>query len=168
MSQVTAQDDGLGSTRRQWLGRLFWAAASLVTAGLATPLVGYFAGPLLRKRSEPQVRLGVLADFPIDRPAKVEFVMRRRDGWVTEEGRRAAWVVRRGGEVLVFDPRCTHLGCAYHWHAETSQFLCPCHNGLYDVEGRVVGGPPPRPLDAYAATVEGGTLFIVPTPRTRG
>ncbi len=165
MSNAALSEAGLG--RRQWLARCFWAAVSLVTAGLAAPLIGYFVGPLLRRRAPVTVPLGPVADFPIDRPQKVEFALRRRDGWVTEEGRHAAWVVRRGEKILVFDPRCTHLGCAYHWHAETSQFLCPCHNGLYDIDGRVVGGPPPRPLDTYPATVEDGVLAVVPTPQRR-
>ena len=168
MSSVTAAGaQQSGETRRQWLVRCFWSATALVTAGIVSPLVGYFVGPLLRKRAETRVRLGDLADFPVDRPQKVEFVLRKRDGWVTDEGRHAAWVVRSGERTLVFDPRCTHLGCAYHWHAETSQFLCPCHNGLYDIEGRVVGGPPPRPLDTYPVTVEDGVLAVVPTPQRR-
>jgi menaquinol-cytochrome c reductase iron-sulfur subunit len=163
-----APEVAASASRRQWLSRWFWSAVALVTAGLVGPLVGYFVGPLLRRRADTRVRLGAVDDFPANQPQKVEFVLRQRDGWVTEEGRRAAWVVRRGADVQVFDPRCTHLGCAYHWHAATSQFLCPCHDGLYDIEGRVVGGPPPRPLDIYPATVEGRDLFVVPTPRRRG
>ena len=153
------------STRREWLVRSFWAAISVVTVGLATPLIGYFAAPLLRRRAKARVRLGTLSAFPTDRPQRVEFTMRRRDGWVTDEGRFTAWVVRRGNDVRVFDPRCTHLGCAYHWHTESGRFLCPCHNGLFDTDGRVVGGPPPRPLDTYAVTIEAGDVFVDPTPR---
>ena len=163
-----AEGDAGASSRRAWLVRAFWSAISLVGLGVAGPLAGYFAGPLLRRRGETKVRLGRADDFPLDVPQKVEFVLRRRDGWVTEEGRQSAWVVRRANGLLVFDPRCTHLNCAYHWHTETSQFLCPCHNGLYDLEGRVVGGPPPRPLDVYAVSVEDGFVDVVPTPRRRG
>lgn len=165
MSKVSEARKVVGElSRRQWLARCFWAASATVAAVLSAPLVGYFLGPLLRKRTEFKVRLGRLDDFPPEIPQRVEFALRRRDGWVTEEGRRAAWVVRRGQEAVVFDPRCTHLSCAYHWHTETKQFLCPCHNGLYDIAGRVVGGPPPRPLDSYSATVEDGVLFVVPVP----
>lgn len=166
MCQVSTTAEA-GTSRRQWLSRCFWSALALVTIGIAAPLSGYFLGPLLRHRRQTRVRLGAVDDFPMNRPQKVEFVLRQRDGWVTEEGRHAAWVVRREGDIRVFDPRCTHLGCAYHWHAETSEFLCPCHDGLYDIEGRVVGGPPPRPLDVYPATVEGDELFVVPIPQRR-
>ena len=168
MSAVTETEKGLDEvTRRHWLALCFWLAGATLAAAMTVPLVGYFLGPLMRRRSEPKVRIGRLEDFVVDQPREVQFALRVRDGWVTEEGRRAAWVVRRAEKVFVFDPRCTHLSCAYHWEAAARQFLCPCHNGLYDLDGRVVGGPPPRPLDVYPVTVEDGALFIVPTPMRR-
>jgi Rieske Fe-S protein len=55
---------------------------------------------------------------------------------------------------------CTHLSCRVRWVAERGQFFCPCHNGVFDKEGLVVSGPPPRPLDRYEVKVEGDQLFI--------
>lgn len=165
MSSAVEREISVG--RRGFLARGFWAALATVSAGLATPLVGYFFGPLLRKKTESLLRLGAVEDFPVDTPTRVETAFRRRDGWVAEEGQQAAWVVRRADRLLVFDPRCTHLSCAYHWHAQSKQFLCPCHNGVYDLEGRVVSGPPPRPLDTFDTTIRDGTLFVLPVPRRR-
>lgn len=152
--------------RRRALATVFWSAVAVASAAIAAPLATYFATPLLRRRKLPRVRVLAVAELPPGEPQRVEFMLRRRDGWITETARRTAWVVRQAdGGVTVFDPRCTHLGCAYHWHAASRQFLCPCHNGLYDIEGRVVGGPPPRPLDTYATAVEDGVLYVVPVPR---
>ncbi len=128
--------------RRRFFASFFWLATSLVAVALASPLIGYLVGPLFQKRVSTRVRVGPVADLPLDRPQKVEFVLRRRDGWVTEGGRRTAWIVRRAEGILVFDPRCTHLGCAYHWHAQNNEFLCPCHNGLYDIESILLGHEP--------------------------
>ena len=162
---MSSPDNVASLERRGLLVGFFWTAIALVSSALSVPIVGYIVGPLLRVRRSAAVRVAPIADLPLDRPQRVEFVQRRRDGWVTEGGRRSAWVVRRTDGVRVFDPRCTHLGCAYHWHAQTGQFLCPCHNGLYDIDGRVVGGPPPRPLDSYESRVEDGVLYIIPIPQ---
>lgn len=164
---MTSSETTDNLSRRQWLVRLFWTSVTAVTGGLIAPLLAYFFGPLFRPRTLPRVRLGNIDEFPEGRPSRAEFALRWRDGWVTVEGRQAAWIVRRGREIRVFDPRCTHLGCAYHWHEQDGTFLCPCHNGVYDTEGRVVGGPPPRPLDVYPTEVENGVLYAVPVPQRR-
>jgi len=153
--------------RRGFLVWVFWTAMALIASSVVTPLVAFFSGPLVQWRSPVRVRIGRVDDLPLDRPQRVEFVVRRRDGWVTESGRRAAWIVRRQSGVTAFDPRCTHLGCAYRWRDATGQFVCPCHNGLYDLDGRVVGGPPPRPLDTYTVMVEDGILYLIPSPQRR-
>lgn len=154
-----------GPSRRTLLASFFWAAVALVTALIATPVLGYLVGPLFRRRPRGDIRLGEVDGLPLDRPERVDFVVRERDGWVVVGGRRSAWVVRRADGIQVFDPRCTHLGCAYHWDESHDQFICPCHGGVYDVDGRVVSGPPPRALDTYPTRVEAGVLYITPSPR---
>ena len=49
--------------------------------------------------------------------------------------------------------RCAHLGCPVRWVAAAERFICPCHGGVYDLLGRRVGGPPPRPLDRFYTRV---------------
>jgi cytochrome b6-f complex iron-sulfur subunit len=59
------------------------------------------------------------------------------------------------GEVRAFSAVCTHLDCTVQYKADTSQLWCACHNGLYDLAGNVVSGPPPRPLERFAVNVRG-------------
>ncbi|NIS26689.1 Rieske 2Fe-2S domain-containing protein [candidate division KSB1 bacterium] len=49
---------------------------------------------------------------------------------------------------------CTHLGCKVYWEPNNDRFFCPCHNAVFDVNGNVVSGPPPRPLDKYEVEVD--------------
>ncbi|MFZ0888033.1 MAG: ubiquinol-cytochrome c reductase iron-sulfur subunit [Candidatus Binataceae bacterium] len=154
-------------TRRQWLGRFFWAATSLVGAGLALPVVVYFLGPILKVGRPSDVKLGKIDDFPIGVPQRVEVTIFRVNGWVTEQARQIAWVLRKSNGVVVFDPHCTHLGCAYHWSEDVKQFQCPCHDGRFDIDGCVVGGPPPRPLDTYPCEVRDGVLYAMTKPQRR-
>jgi menaquinol-cytochrome c reductase iron-sulfur subunit len=60
----------------------------------------------------------------------------------------------------VFNPRCTHLGCAYRWDARREQFACPCHGGTFAISGEVTGGPPPRALTKLSSKIEDGTLRV--------
>ena len=55
---------------------------------------------------------------------------------------------------------CTHLGCRVRWIAESQQFFCPCHNGIYDKQGNVLSGPPPRPLDRYELNIKDNDLYV--------
>ncbi len=57
---------------------------------------------------------------------------------------------------------CAHLGCPVRWFPEKEEFLCPCHGGLYDINGGYVGGPPPRGMYRYpqAEIREDGKLYV--------
>jgi len=59
------------------------------------------------------------------------------------------------GTVRAFNAICTHLDCTVAYRPEEPDVFCPCHNGIYDVNGRVVSGPPPRPLEEYKVTLRG-------------
>jgi cytochrome b6-f complex iron-sulfur subunit len=80
------------------------------------------------------------------------------------------------GEIRAFSAVCTHLGCIVTWQpTDNHVWYCPCHKGKYDRAGRVVSGPPPRPLDAFPATVRDGQVFVklrvrppAPTPGVSG
>jgi len=57
---------------------------------------------------------------------------------------------------------CTHLGCKVYWEPDNVRFFCPCHNGVFDVNGGVVSGPPPRQLDSYQVELdENDNVFVM-------
>lgn len=149
--------------RREFLKRSIFALGGLIVLGLAVPSSIYVLSPLWKRSEEEWVEIADTAQIPKGEPLKVDYVRRKKDGWVTIEERASVWVVTADGqEFTVFDPRCTHLGCPYRWEAEKRQFLCPCHNGIFSAEGVVLGGPPPRPLDRFANKVVAGKLLILP------
>ena len=82
----------------------------------------------------------------------------------------SAWLVQHlGGELVAFDPRCTHQQCAYE-PTDDARFSCLCHHAFFDLDGKVLSGPPPRPLDQFAVReVDGRIELEVPadfsTPR---
>jgi cytochrome b6-f complex iron-sulfur subunit len=65
------------------------------------------------------------------------------------------------GEIRAFSAVCTHLGCIIKWQpASDHTWFCPCHKGKYDREGKVVAGPPPRPLARLPVSVRDGTVYV--------
>jgi Rieske Fe-S protein len=64
------------------------------------------------------------------------------------------------GEFRAMSATCTHLGCTVQYRGNDRMIWCACHNGLYDLEGRNVSGPPPRPLERYDVHVEGEDVVV--------
>jgi Rieske Fe-S protein len=62
--------------------------------------------------------------------------------------------------VVAFSRRCTDLGCLVSWDKRREQFICPCHQGVYDKTGRNIAGPPPRPLDRFDIVKRGDQLYV--------
>lgn len=63
-------------------------------------------------------------------------------------------------EIHAFSAICTHLGCLVHWRKEEKDIYCPCHGGRFDLEGSVIGGPPPRPLPRYSVSIVEGEIQV--------
>ena len=135
-----------------------WAAMSLAMA--VTGLIYLLFPPKPRKEDE-WVEAAELASLPQGVPEEVLFPRSRVDGWKVAVEKTRAWLVRKpDGQVVAFAPQCTHLGCAYHWDVRAGNFLCPCHSSRFSIDGNVLGGPAPRPLDQYAVKIEAGKVSL--------
>jgi Rieske Fe-S protein len=76
-------------------------------------------------------------------------------------GQTPAIVVRlKTGELRAFSATCTHLSCTVQFRSDLEHIWCACHNGHYDLTGRNIAGPPPRPLEAFDANVQGDEIVI--------
>lgn len=149
--------------RRSFLGLAIGAIGAIISAVLGGAGLSYFVSPAFKKKESDWVDVAATSEVPVGVPRKLDFVQRVRDAWTVDVRRSSAWVVTSNGlDFVAFDPRCTHLGCPFRWDTEKNQFLCPCHSAVFGVDGQVVMGPPPRPLDRYPVKVVGGRLLILP------
>jgi Rieske Fe-S protein len=86
------------------------------------------------------------------------------NGWERTVNSYGVFVIRKSDQaVTVLSNKCTHLSCRVNWIEADQHFFCPCHDAQFGIDGQVLGGPPPRPLDAYtgeAIKIEEGNLFI--------
>jgi menaquinol-cytochrome c reductase iron-sulfur subunit len=145
------------------LARLTVTLSSLIGVVMSATGLGYFISPLFRKQQESWSDVGKSGDFKPGEPRLVEFTGRKRDAWVTSENRSSVWVVKgENGQFTAFDPKCTHLGCPYRWDVKSTKFICPCHTAAFGLDGKVMGGPPPRPLDQFEIKVAQERLMVLP------
>lgn len=76
-------------------------------------------------------------------------------------GRRPALLVHTpAGELRAFDGICTHLNCTVQYREDFGQIWCACHNGFYDLTGKNISGPPPRPLPTLSVAVRGDEIVV--------
>jgi len=64
------------------------------------------------------------------------------------------------GSFKAFSLICTHLACTVSWNPEKREFYCPCHEGFFDAEGKVLSGPPPAPLERWKVEVRGDKIVV--------
>jgi Rieske Fe-S protein len=69
-------------------------------------------------------------------------------------------VLTADGDYRALSATCSHLSCTVQYRNDLHQVWCACHNGLYDLTGRNVSGPPPRPLDPFEVHVRGDEIVV--------
>ena len=160
-------------TRRTFLMNVGIALNALVGLAIATPVVAYLVGPVLRRKEyRDWVTVGNTADFPPGETTLVTFRNPYSNPWDGETANVPAYVrCSELGKYTVFAINCAHLGCPVRWFSESQLFMCPCHGGVYYADGNRASGPPERGLFTYEMKVENGKLMIkagqLPTLRNR-
>ena len=147
-------------SRRKFLGATVWTVGGLVTLGLGLPAIAYIIGPALQQSgTEEWIPLGAASKVEIGLPTLFKVKIQRKAGWIASEEEISIYVRTEDGRTFTaMSNICTHLGCRVRWAADRKQFFCPCHNGVFDQDGNVVSGPPPKPLNRYEVKVDNGQL----------
>lgn len=140
--------------RRDFIKVTTGIVGGLIGVALGVPAVAYLLDPAFKGGAkEGWVPVGKVADMQIGQPYPFSFTRVQVNGWERTSTSRGGFAVRRSedpNDILVLNSRCTHLGCTVNWRPESQEFVCPCHDAQFSIEGVVLGGPPPRPLDRYA------------------
>jgi Rieske Fe-S protein len=87
--------------------------------------------------------------------------LKPNSGKIFRFGSRPGLLIRTaGGDYRAMSATCTHLSCTVQYRDDMQQVWCACHNGHYDLNGRNIAGPPPRPLELYEVQVRGEEIFV--------
>jgi Rieske Fe-S protein len=153
MSQVDAETMIAGPearpTRRNALSWLLGAWGAGVLAAVVYPVLKFLVPPDIPEAPTLTASAGRASD------------LLPNSGRVVPFGSEPAIVIRLpSGELRAFTARCTHLSCTVQYRPDLQEIWCACHNGHYDLAGRNVAGPPPKPLRAYDVNVKGDEIVV--------
>jgi Rieske Fe-S protein len=147
---ATANIAGAPSDTRRTL--LSWLLGGGVIASF-----GSFLYPVIRFINPPQVSEAAVNEVIA---GKVQD-LKPNSGKIVKFGNKPALLVRVSEtEWKAFSAVCTHLNCTVQYQETSRQIWCACHNGTYDMSGRVVSGPPPKPLEEFSVLVRGEEVVI--------
>jgi len=133
--------------RRSFLKAVLAFLGATSVASFLYPLFRYLTPPASAEQSKTLVI--AKRDIPLGEAKGIVF-----------NGVPAVVLNRPGKGLLALSRICTHLGCLVQYDKENKRLLCPCHAGVYDLEGNIVSGPPPKPLPKLPLRVEGETIVI--------
>jgi cytochrome b6-f complex iron-sulfur subunit len=124
-------------------GLLGWLGSAIY------PIVSYLKPPKIPEANVQSVKAGSASAFAAN------------TGQIVKFGRKPVIVVKtETGEFRAFSATCTHLGCIVQYRGDLKEIWCACHNGLYDLHGRNISGPPPKPLEEYSVNVVNDDIVV--------
>ncbi len=165
--------EGETVTRRGLMTGGAQAVGGIAVAAFALPALGFALGPMLEDSSPDMWQdVGPEEDFnpkfyvpkvmnivpSIGEAGKTTVYMRKFDP--KGDSKSPSDKGKKPLPYVAISTRCAHLGCPVRYIQASQRFVCPCHGGVYDFEGKVVGGPPVRPLDRFYTKVEKGRVKV--------
>lgn len=135
-------------SRRSFLDWLIRGGLLTTLAGMVVPALAYLWPVTRRGPIGGLVEVGKEEEVPVWDAKKVIV------------GGSALLLVRTPNAFKAFSAVCTHLGCLVQWENSRKEIACPCHAGFFDLEGKVIAGPPPQPLKTYPVSVIDGKIMV--------
>lgn len=162
--------EGETVTRRRFMTTTAHTTGAIAAAAFALPAVGFAVGPIFEEKEQTWEPVGRPEVFPNDTYIPRTLTIVRGIG---EVGKTTVYIREYNPEIdseprdefnpfIAISTRCMHLGCPVRFVAASERFICPCHGGVYDFEGKNAGGPPVRPLDRFYTRVRNGFVEVGP------
>mgnify|MGYP001032082373 CR=1 FL=1 len=145
---IPSQSDA-ATTRRSVLNYLLGASTVATLAAILYPIIRFMVPPRVVESSASSVVA-----------AKVNEI-KPNDGKIFKFGSKPGILIQTAvGEYRAFSAICTHLDCTVQFRSDEKLIWCACHNGRYDLTGKNISGPPPRPREEFKVNVRGDEIIV--------
>jgi cytochrome b6-f complex iron-sulfur subunit len=136
-------------SKRDFLQWILGGGVLAFLGAVLYPIFAYLNPPKQAEVEVSSVKAGKLSE------------MEKESGKIIKFGSKPVILIRTANdEVRAFSATCTHLDCTVQFRKDFGMIWCACHNGKYDLNGRNISGPPPRPLDEMRVVVQGDDILI--------
>ncbi|MDH3444228.1 MAG: Rieske 2Fe-2S domain-containing protein [Deltaproteobacteria bacterium] len=138
------------SSRRDFLNWFLGTTAGAFFLSVLYPVSRYLIPPKAEESTAHTVTLAI-------KPQEVK----PNSGQIFRFGSQPAILVNTtSGELRAFSASCTHLACIVQYRSDINHIWCACHNGHFDLNGKNIEGPPPRPLEEYTVNVRADQIVV--------
>jgi len=139
----------MNTNRRKFLNSILGAGFLGWIACILYPVFSYLKPPKIAEANINSIKAGLASDININ------------DAKIVKFGRKPVILIKReSGDFIAFSATCTHLDCIVQYRKDTKQIWCACHNGVYDLRGRNISGPPPKPLEEFSVKIIDDEVII--------
>lgn len=153
------QENRVNAQRRAFVKTAVLCGGAITLSGI--PLSAFFISPALKKGTGKWIGFGAAKDLDPGSTTMLSYEFMVKDGWQILPQRGFVWAkTETGGNIKVFSSTCTHLACNVIWQEDEKIFLCPCHSGRFDADGRPIAGPPTKPLSVLDHKIEDDILMV--------
>ena len=136
-------------SRRSVLNYLLGTGAVASLAAILYPIARFMIPPRIIESSASSVSAAKVSE------------LKPNSGKIFKFGSKPGILVQTpAGEYRAFSAVCTHLDCTVQYRSEEKLIWCACHNGRYDLTGKNISGPPPRPLEEFKVNVRGDEIVV--------
>ncbi|MGO8720002.1 MAG: ubiquinol-cytochrome c reductase iron-sulfur subunit [Acidobacteriaceae bacterium] len=143
------QNTATGSTRRRAIEYFLGGGILATFASFLYPVLRYVVPPPVADLGVNEVVAGKVGDLKPNTGAIFRF-----------GSSPGLLILSSDGTYQALSATCTHLGCTVQYRGDLHEVWCPCHNGIYGIDGRNISGPPPKPLEAYDVHLRGDEVVV--------
>ncbi len=141
-----------GISRRKIVNLLLGGGLLTTFGSMFVPLINFVIPPKVEEAAQNSVVAAKVGEIPPN------------SGKIFRFGSKPGIIIHnQQGEYVAFSAICTHLDCTVQYRSDFKHIWCACHNGHFDLTGKNISGPPPRPLEAYKVDIRDEDIVVTRT-----